>query len=286
MNPTQIFEEHRPLLFSIAYRMLGSAADAEDMLQEAFLKWQQGSGPEVESPRAFLSTIVTRLCLNHLKSAKVRREEYVGPWLPEPIMGEVSEPDHMAKLADSLSMAFLVVLENLTPLERAVFLLRDIFDYDFGEVSAIVGKSGQNCRQILSRARRKIFRKRPSHAATREQKERIVEKFLKASMEGSAEDLLALFSEDITLYSDGGGKVLAALNPIYGQEKVLRFIQGILKKRDIEFAEIRVAEINGEPGILTYIKGKLFNATVLDIQNGRIRNLFLVSNPEKLRRLT
>lgn len=283
MDPLEAFNDQRPLLFSIAYRMLGSAADAEDILQEAFLRWQE-SGVQPESLKAYLSTIVTRLCINQLHSAKAQREEYIGPWLPEPLTTET--PDRAIKLADSLSMAFLVLLENLSPVERAVFLLRDVFEYEFSEIAGVVEKSETNCRQILRRARKKLSLRRSDRSATQELKQRLVQQFLQASLDGNLDGLLAVLAEDITLYSDGGGKVAAALNPILGVQNVARFLLGVRKKEASRLTNVRMTLLNGEPGLLLYQDDEVIGAMEFEVVNGRIRNLFIINNPDKLRRLS
>jgi RNA polymerase sigma-70 factor (ECF subfamily) len=227
----EAFDEHRNLLFSIAYRMLGSVADAEDLVQETFLRWQDAEPGEVKSPRAFLSTVITRLCINHLRSARVRREQYVGPWLPEPLLtARGADPEGDARRAESLSMAFLVLLESLSPVERSVFLLREVFDYDYPEIAQVVGKSEVNCRQTLRRARQYVVERRPRFDPSPSQREQLTSQFLKASAEGDMQGLLALLAEDVALWSDGGGKASAALRPIWGADRVVRFMLGSLRK--------------------------------------------------------
>src|SRR5271156_1252073 len=217
------FDQYRNLLFSVAYRMLGIVADAEDMLQETFIRWQQAREEEIRSPRAFLVTIISRLCINHLQSARVQREEYVGQWLPEPIVtGPGSDPLETVRVDESLSMAFLVMLERLTPLERAVFLLREVFAYEYSELAAILGQSEANCRQILSRAKQHVGAMRPRFKTSQSKKKDLLERFFKATSSGDMEGLVALLASDIVLHSDGGGKGIAALNLIRGVDKVAR----------------------------------------------------------------
>jgi RNA polymerase sigma-70 factor (ECF subfamily) len=245
VSRTEVFDGYRPLLFSIAYRMLGGVMDAEDVVQEAYLRWRGASEGEVRSPRAYLSAVVTRLCIDHLRSARVRREEYVGPWLPEPLpTGPGSDDAGPAGLDESLSMAFLVLLESLTPTERAVFLLREVFDYDYAEVSHIVGKSEANCRQIARRARESVAARRPRFEHSPEQQERLMRQFLRACTTGDMPALLELLADDVTLWSDGGGKARAALNPIHGPDRVARFFLGVLQKAPSALT-IRPAMING-----------------------------------------
>ena len=282
----KVFHAQRPRLFSIAYRMLGSVADAEDILQDAFIRWQQSSVTDIRSPEAFLVTIVSRLCLNHLQSARVKREEYFGQWLPEPILtaeAATSFPD--PKMDDSLSMAFLVLLERLTPLERAVFLLREVFDYDYPEIARIVEQTAANCRQILRRARQHLKRDRPRFDASPQQQEQLLNSFLEASANGDMDALLAVISNDIVLYADGGGKANAVPNPVYGAENVVRFLLGVRKKFLPTELIRQVVQINGKPGIVGYVNGRPYGVITINVVDGRIRNIYIVSNPDKLYRL-
>jgi RNA polymerase sigma-70 factor, ECF subfamily len=282
-RPLAAFDEHRPLLFSIAYRMLGSVADAEDALQEAFVRWQRVPGAEVDSPRAYLSSVVTRLCIDQLRSARARREEYVGPWLPEPIpTGPVSDLSETVILEESLSMAFLVLLESLTPTERAVFLLREVFDYEYAEVSRLVGKSEDNCRQILRRACQSVAARRPRFDGSPERERRLVESFLAVCAGGDVEGLISLLEEDVTLYTDGGGRVIAAPNPIHGPDNVARFVLGIFAKSPPGLI-IRPSGVNGRPGIIGYFAdGRPQGVVTFEAHEGRIRAIHIVVNPEKL----
>ena len=281
---TETFERHRSLLFSIAYRMLGSVMEAEDVVQEAFLRWQEASGGEIRAPKSYLSTVVTRLSIDRLRSAKARREQYVGPWLPEPLAtGGGSEVTDTVALDETLSMAFLVLLESLTPVERAVFLLREVFDYDYAEIASLVGKSEDNCRQISRRARQSVAARRPRFESSPEQEERLMGSFLEACMSGDMESLLELLSEDATLWSDGGGKTRAALNPIYGAERIAQFFSGILRKAPPGLV-VRRAAINGRPGFIGYFEdGRPQSVMTFDVAEGSIRGIRLVVNPEKLR---
>lgn len=274
------FEELRSYLFSLAYRMLGSAADAEDIVQEAYLRWERTS--DVEHPKAFLSKVVTRLCIDHLKSARVRRETYVGPWLPEPLLTS-TEPDvaEQAERADSLSMAFLVMLESLSPIERAIFLLREVFGYPYPEVAEIVGKSEANCRQIAHRAKEHIEARRPRFSADQKQREELMTAFFNACAMGDLEGLTNLLSEDVVLWSDGGGKVRAARRPVHRPAKVARFVLGILSKASGDIA-IQVAEVNGQPGFLVFAGDRPDTVGSLDMGDGGICGIRLVVNPEKL----
>src|SRR5579864_4790740 len=214
------FHQYRDLLFSIAYRMLSSAADAEDMLQETFIRWQQTSQAEIASPRAFLVTILSRLCLQQLESARARREQYVGQWLPEPIFtGDHGDPSETTRMQESLSLAFLLLLEKLTPAERAAFLLHEVFDYEHAEVAKILGKTETHCRQLLRRARQHINDRRPRFDASPEQHKKLLDGFLAASACGELERLVSLLADDVVLYTDGGGKKGAALYPIEGRDR-------------------------------------------------------------------
>jgi RNA polymerase sigma-70 factor, ECF subfamily len=281
MSRIEVFDRNRPLLFSIAYRMLGSVMEAEDVVQEAFLRWQGTHDDEVRSPSAYLSTVVTRLCIDRLRSAQARREQYVGPWLPEPLLEEKEIPG-TAELDDSLSMAFLVLLESLSPVERAVFLLREVFDYEYAEIASLVGKSEANCRQIARRARQSVAARRPRFESSPEQEDRLMGSFLRASLGGDMEALIALLSEDVTLYSDGGGKTQAALRPIYGSDRVARFLAGILRKAPPDLA-VRQTRVNGRPGFVGYFgDGTPQSVVTIDVAEGSITAIRLVVNPEKL----
>ena len=282
----EAFQQYRSLLFSIAYRMLGSWADAEDLLQETFIRWQQSRETDIDSPRAYLVTIISRLCINHLQSARVKREEYVGQWLPEPVLTNPTEHTPATPpIDDSLSMAFLVVLERLTPVERAVFLLRDVFDYDYSEIARMVGQSEPNCRQLLHRARQHVASVRPRFEASPEQQETLLKRFLEASSRGDMDGLLALLSKDIVLYADGGGKAVAVPNPIHGAENVARFILRAPKKFIPANVLRRFVQINGQPGIVSYADGRPFSTFTIDIADGQVRAIYIVTNPEKLAHL-
>ena len=278
---TEDFERHRSLLFSIAYRMLGSVAEAEDVMQEAYLRWREVPEGEVRSPKSYLSAVVTRLSIDRLRSA--RREEYIGPWLPEPLISDRAEElaAHY-ELDESLSMAFLVLLESLNPVERAVFLLREVFGYDYEEISSIVRKSEANCRQIARRARQSVAARRPRFERSLEKEKMLTERFVEACMSGDMEGLLELLSEDVTLWSDGGGKVAAAPYPIHGPEKVARFLVGVLRTVPPGFFA-HPARVNGGPGAIGYVDDHPTGVVALDVAEGRIRRVRIVVNPDKLR---
>ncbi len=281
------FNHHRPLLFSIAYRMLGTVTDAEDMVQETFLRWQQTASETVRSAKTYLATITTRLCIDHLRSARVQREQYVGTWLPEPMLTPQSDNStDLMELADSLSIAFLTVLERLSPIERAVFLLRDVFDYDYDEIGHMVGKSPTNCRQILRRAKQHLADQRPRFPVSRPQQDQITAQFLDASSKGDLQDLLLLLATDVTFFSDGGGQVIAAIKPIHGAMKVARMLLAIRRKWLANAHVVsRLVEINGQPGIIQYLDGHIHSAITLEIVDGCIQSIYSVRNPEKLERI-
>jgi RNA polymerase sigma-70 factor (ECF subfamily) len=280
----EIFNEHRRLLFSLAYRMLGSVADAEDMVQEAFLRWQAAPEEEIKAPKAYLSTIVTNLCINYLTSARRKREEYVGPWLPEPLITDESQdPMRNIQMADSLSMAFMVLLESLTPTERACFLLREVFDYEYEEIARIVGKAEANCRQMVSRARLHIRERRPRFDVSSEMQTRLTAQFMQACASGDLQGLMSLLAEDATLMSDGGGRVTAARKPIHGADHIARFLTGLIKKAGPGRLHIRPTLVNGQPGFITYWDDRLVNVLSLDIADNQIRAVYIVVNPDKLR---
>jgi RNA polymerase sigma-70 factor, ECF subfamily len=277
------FDQYRSLLFSVAYRMLGSVADAEDMLQETFIRWQRAPDAEIRSPRAFLVTIISRLCINHLQSARVQREEYVGQWLPEPIVTSSGrDPLEIVRIDESLSMAFLVMLERLTPVERAVFLLREVFEYEYSEIAAVLGQSEANCRQILGRAKRHVNAMRPRFKTSQQKKSDLLERFLKATTSGDMEGLVALLSNDVVLHSDGGGKGIAVPNLIQGADNVARGIFGGLQRIVPKNLVRRVMEINGEPGVVSYLDGKPHSVLTLGAGEGRIHAIYILTNPEKL----
>jgi RNA polymerase sigma-70 factor (ECF subfamily) len=279
----ETFNQHRGLLFSIAYRMLGSRADAEDMVQETFLRWEHASDAEIRDPRAFLVTVITRLCINQLQSARAKREEYFGQWLPEPLLTQTgTESSLMSKLDGSLSMAFLMLLERLTPVERAVFLLREVFDYDYAEVAEMLGQSEVNCRKILSRAKQHVAEDRPRFDVSPNEQQSLLKHFIEATSHGDMGGLLALLSNDVVLYTDGGGKATAVPNPIYGAQHVGRFFIGGEKKFLPKDVVRRFTEINGQPGIVAYHRGQVYGVLILDIAAGRIRHIYIVRNPDKL----
>lgn len=283
---TDNFLEYRSLLFAIAYRMLGTVMDAEDMVQDTFLKWQTVSKSQVRSAKSYLTTIITRLCIDRLRSAQVQREQYIGPWLPEPIVTAFSaDPHYQVEQADSLTMAFLVMLERLSPIERAVFLLREIFDYDYDEIAPIVEKSSVNCRQIARRARQQVTKPRSRFSYSPEQHHQLTLKFLQACQQGEMEDLLHYLADDITLWSDGGGQVTAALKPIQGSAKVSGFLRAIYRyQRKLGFIpDLELVQVNGQTGIQFSIAGQVETIAVLETTEQQIISIFFIRNPQKLR---
>lgn len=275
------FEAHRPLLFSIAYRMLGSASEAEDVVQDAWLRARQDEhADEVRSVRAYLTTIVTRLCIDHLRSAERTRLEYPGPWLPEPL----AEPNQeSAELASSLTTAFLVLLEQLAPTERAVFLLREVFELDFDEIARSIGKSEANTRQILTRARGRLRDPRPRFTASRRESEEIVRRFRDASVTGNLDELMAVLHADATLVSDGGGKAAAATRPVLGADRIAKFVLGYARKVHWSASDFQLVAVNGAPGLLMRHPIAGTGTYSFDIVDGRIRAIYVVRNPDKLR---
>ena len=281
---TEVFEEHRGTLFGIAYRMLGSVADAEDVVQEAWLRWD-GARADVDNPRAYLARTVTNLALNHLSSAAVRREEYVGPWLPEPL---VTEPDAAEDVerAESVSLAMLVVMETLSPLERAVFVLKEVFGFPYAEIARLLDRSETSVRQLGHRARSHVQARRPRYAAPDEVRD-VTERFLAACLGGDLNQMLELLAPDVTAWTDGGGKVQAALRPLHGADKVSRWLLGVMARQVEAEAETggvdaRLADVNGQPGAVVLIGGEPDAVAAVDVADGRITAIRLVRNPDKL----
>lgn len=281
-EPDRAFEEHRPLLFHIAYRMLGTASDAEDVVQEAWLRWQRSDAADVRAPRAYLAQVVTRLAIDRLRELRRSREDYVGPWLPEPL---VTEPgaDAVAVRAETLRMGLLVLLERLGPVERAVFVLREAFDYDYAEIARIVGKTEPACRQILARARRHLAVDEPrftDHADN----DRVATQFLFAMASGDVSEVERLLAADAVLVTDSGGKVQAARNPIHGPSRIGRFLAGLLRKAPAD-VHGRPVRVNGAPGAILFVGSHLYGALSVEAAGGQVRAVDSVRNPEKLTRL-
>lgn len=272
------FEDVRPLLFSLAYRMLGSAAEAEDVVQDSFLRWQAAPRAEVASPKAYLTTVATRLCLDRLKSARAQREAYVGPWLPEPVRTD-SPPDR-----ESISTAFLVLLETLGPVEHAVYLLREALDFTHEEIAGIVDRDVAAVRQIFHRAQERVRERKPRFAPTREQHERLLAGFFQAMLTGDLDGLKALLADDVVALSDGGGKVTAARKPIVGADAVARLFIGLMKKPHAGYSA-ELAEFNGWPGVLLRHDGKPHDVILLETDGARIFGVHSILNPDKLAHL-
>jgi RNA polymerase sigma-70 factor, ECF subfamily len=277
----------RPLLFSIAYRMLGSVSEAEDIVQEAFVRFQRAAAEDaaVESPKAWLSAVVTRLAIDHLRSARVRRETYSGEWLPEPLVTDEGEgdPAALAEQTDSLSMSFLVLLERLTPVERAIFLLHDVFGYDFDEVARIVRRSPATCRQHAVRARRFLAANRPRFDADEEERDELLERFLAAAGRGDVDRLIEVLAEDVIVYGDGGGKVPQWSVPIIGAEKVARMFAGLGQQLARLHLTMEPHHVNGQPGaVFRGPHGGVMSVMSFEIVDGRIARIRSVVNPDKL----
>jgi RNA polymerase sigma-70 factor, ECF subfamily len=283
MSDIDPFLDYRPLLFSIAYRMLGTVADAEDAVQETFLRWhraQQGD-EAIHNPKGWLTTTLSRVCLDQLGSARVKREQYIGPWLPEPLAGSSPDVAETAADFDSLSLAFMVLLESLSPKERAVFLLHDVFGYDFASVGEIVTETDAYCRQLAKRARARMQERRPRFTATPEHRERLTQDFLRAVSEGDMPGLISTLADDVTVYSDGGGKVTAARKPVIGRDKVALFLTRIMEQAP-EGTSVVFEEINGQPGLVTLFNGGVHNAITFDITDEGITAIYIIVNPDKL----
>jgi RNA polymerase sigma-70 factor (ECF subfamily) len=285
MRTEATYEDLRPLLFSIAYRMVSSVSEAEDIVQEAFLRIHkaESDGMEIDAPKAYLTTVVTRLSIDHLRSARVRREQYVGEWLPDPLVTEPgADAAAHAETADSLSMAFLVLLESLTPVERAVFLLREVFDYDYGEIAKVVDRTEDNCRQLYVRARRHIDEGRPRFDTSRQQRDELARRFLAAAQGGDMGALTNLLAADVVVYGDGGGKAPSWPQPIYGRERVAKLLLGAFAQGERLGAEVRPADVNGQPGLMFFVDGQIGSVMSLEIADGLIQTIRGVTNPDKL----
>ena len=284
------YEDLRPLLFSIAYRMISSVSEAEDIVQEAFLRIHraEAEGTRIESPKAYLSAVTTRLSIDYLKSARVRREQYVGQWLPEPLLTDDSAPDVAAhaETADSLSMAFLVLLESLTPVERAVFLLREVFDYGYDEIAGIVDRTEDNCRQLYVRARRHVDEGRPRFEASRQHRDELVERFFAAAERGDLEALEEMLAADVVVYGDGGGKAPSWPKPIFGRERVAKLIAGTLAQARDVGVTFRAAHVNGQPGVMFLDdEGRIGAVMSVDVADGLVQTIRGITNPDKLAHL-
>lgn len=286
-DPTAVFAEHRALLFTVAYEMLGSAADAEDVVQEVWLRWagsrDEDPSDEIVNPRAYLVRITTRLALNRLRTLARRREDYVGPWLPEPLCTTADVADDVV-LADSVSLAVMVVLETLSPRERAVFLLREVFGFDTEEIAAAVDRTPAAVRQIAHRARAHVQARRPRFPTAPTEVSTAMETFLAALSSGDIQGLMDVLAPDVVLLSDGGGKKSAARRPVRGADDVARFLLGVLAKFPAD-VRVEVADVNGTPSWIVHLAGELDSVTQVVVVDGRIQQVLLVRNPDKLSRL-
>lgn len=280
--PDVDFEQYRPMLLGLAYRLLGSMWDAEDVVQEAWLRWEGTDRSQIREPRAFLLTVVSRLALDQLRSARVRREAYTGPWLPEPVATGEAGPLDTAELRDTVSFATLHLMEKLSPPERAVFVLREAFELPYDQIAEIVGSSVANARQMHHRASVRVSQGRDRFTPTNEDHARLLTKFMEAAGGGDLDALTELLHEDVVMWNDGGGKVRAALRPILGRRKVSAFIGGLLARYD--FSRARLVEANGRPALWTHVAGT-DQLIALDVRDGRIQGLYGMLNPDKLTRV-
>ena len=277
-------DELRPLLFSIAYRMLGSVGDAEDVVQEALLRYDQAEG--VESPKAWLTSVVTRLAIDQLRSARARRETYVGEWLPEPLVNGDDDPAAHAEQADTLSMAFLLLLERLTPVERAVFLLHDVFAYRYDEIADLIGRSEANCRQLGVRARRHVEAEKPRFEASRHERDELAARFFAAVQDGDVDELVGMLAADAVVVGDGGGKAPQWATPIVGAERVARLLAGVGRQIREFGLTLERHDVNGQPGaVFRTGDGQVLLAWTVEIADGNVQALRSVINPDKLRHL-
>ncbi|CAM3663961.1 RNA polymerase sigma-70 factor [Smaragdicoccus niigatensis] len=274
------FARYRPLLFSIAYEMLGSAADAEDVVQESYLRWANTDRSTIENEKSYLTQIVTRQSLNHMRTLARRKETYLGPWLPEPI-GTQDDASTDVILAESLSFAMLLVLESLSPAERAVFVLREVFDYPHSDIAEMLGKSDAAVRQLASRAREHVTQRRKRFDADQQVAQNVLGEFLTSAATGDVDRLVEMLTEDVVAYSDGGGLVSAARRPIHGADKVSRWMAGAARKGGAA-ATIEFAHVNALPAALVKIDGQIVSAILADVEDGKISALYFVANPEKL----
>ena len=293
-DPSATFEPHRRRLLGLAYRMLGSVAEAEDAVQEAYLRWHDTNRNRVEDPRAFLMTTTTRICLDVLKSARIKREQYVGPWLPDPVTDTASlAPDAQTELAEDLSVALLLALDRLSPLERAAFLLHDVFDYSFSQVAAALNRNEAACRQLASRARTRVREARPKgltplrapSSAIDPKHAELLSAFITASRSGDIEKLTRMLASDARIVTDGGGKVAAALNVINGADRVAAFVTGVVRKGWTDDMSVRFAIVNGLPGLLVTSSNGLVQTNAFEFDGDVITAIYIVRNPDKLRHL-
>jgi RNA polymerase sigma-70 factor (TIGR02957 family) len=279
------FDRHRPRLLGIAYRMLGSAADAEDVVQDAWLRWNEAAVDALNSAEAWLVTVVTRLAIDRLRAAKVQREHYIGPWMPEPTLTDSPDtPEQVLERADNISVAFLAVLERLAPEARAAFLMREVFDADYDEVALTLGKSEAACRQLVHRAKAQVQEARPRYQVSRETHQRLLRAFADAAARGSLHDLKALMAEDVELIGDGGGKVQSFSKVLRGSQRLAQLYFALWRRLGAA-VRMELAEINGEPGLLRFVDGQLESAQTFEIEGERIVRIRAQRNPDKLARI-
>lgn len=282
---TEQFQSLRPLLFSIAYRMLGSATEAEDVVQDAYLRYASAPREEVRSPRSYLSTVVNRLCLDRLKSGRMRREQYVGPWLPEPVVttGREDDPLRDVEKQETVTLAFLRVLESLSPAERAVFLLREVFEYPYEEIAGVLELTPANCRQLFHRAKDRVQQERPRFAPAPERQQQLIQRFLQAAQGGSVHAFEALLAQDVSYYSDGGGKAAAARKPVFGRHAVAKLLYAIVRLagEQMEFT-VSVETVNGVPAIVVWNGEQLDSIYALQTAEDQITSIEAIRNPDKL----
>jgi RNA polymerase sigma-70 factor (ECF subfamily) len=290
MTNAEQFESHRAHLFALAYRMLGSASEAEDVVQDAFLRSMAAPVDEIRSPKAYLTTIVTRLCLDRLTAARATREQYLGPWLPEPVLTSSAEadPEQLAEQHEAITLAVLVLLESLTAAERAVFLLREVFEYDYPTIAGIVQLSESNCRQLVHRAKTHLAEQRPRFRAAPAQHHELVTRFLAAAQQGDMVTLTAVLAEDVAFWADSGGKALAPRKPLYGRDLIAplctKFVANVTRLVDgaVDDVRVAVATVNSEPAALIWVRAQLDTVVVLTVESEQIAALRLIRNPEKL----
>jgi RNA polymerase sigma-70 factor (ECF subfamily) len=289
MTEVDLFQSHRRQLFAVAYRMLGSASDAEDVVQDAWLRFSAARPSDLRSPQAYLTTIVTRLCLDRLKAARSAREEYIGPWLPEPMLtDERREPEQSLALAESLTLAFMVLLETLSPEERAVFLLREVFDHEYDDIAAMLETTPANCRQLFHRAKTRLAERRPRFRGAADRKRPLVGRFVNALRDGDDEALTSVLAEDVGFWSDGGGKVLAARRPVFGRDSVVQVLVGIRRTAPssgipLDAVTVDVVEVNHDPALVLRVAGRIDSVYTLSIEDDAIAAIRIVRNPDKLR---
>jgi RNA polymerase sigma-70 factor (ECF subfamily) len=282
-----VFHTHRALLFSIAYRMVGSASDAEDILQDAWMRYQGANESTIQSPKAFAATIVARLCLDRLKSAQVARQEYIGLWLPEPILtSELSAPDAVLQNTESITLAFLVLLEELSPEQRAVFLLKEIFEYEHAEIAEMLGTSADNSRQLFHRAKERLAVARPRRTGTTASRRAVAERFARAFSSGNGSELTEILAQDVGMWSDGGGKASAARRPLAGRDEVVNFLVGLYRVAQTtgqaSDASLTIEDVNFEPALVIRVGQRLESIFVFSVEDGLISGIRVVRNPDKL----